>query len=79
MINGRNKKDDFTIFGKKKCNNSNNTKIKMQSGVNNKDNDNDIFIPNYEINYSIYFEYPYIFSIYYKIEEKSYFLRTLLW
>ena len=51
----------------------------MQSGVNNKDNDNDIFIPYYEINYSIYFEYPYIFSIYYKIEEKSYFLRTLLW
>ena len=75
MINGRNKKDGFTIFGQKKCNNSN-AEIPVENEVNNKNNDNDIFIPDFELNYSNYLGYPYIFSIYYKIEEKSYFLRA---
>ena len=75
MINGRNKKDGFTIFGQKKSNNSN-AEIPVENEVNNKNNDNDIFIPDFELNYSNYLGYPYIFSIYYKIEEKSYFLRA---
>ena len=77
MINGRNKKDGFTIFGQKMCNNSKG-EIQLQNEAINKDNDNDndIFIPDFELNYSIYLGYPYIFSIYYKIEEKSYFLRA---
>ena len=75
MINGRNKKDGFTIFGQKKCNNSN-AEIPVENEVNNKNNDNDIFIPDFELNYSNYLGYPYIFSIYYKMEEKSYFLRA---
>ena len=76
MINGRNKKDGFTIFGQKKNNSNSNTEIPIQNEVNNKNNDNDIFIPDLELNYSNYLGYPYIFSVYYKIEEKSYFIRA---
>ena len=39
-------------------------------------NNNDIFIPDYELNYSNYLAYPYIFTIYYKKEDKSYYLRA---
>ena len=76
MIKGRNKKDGFTIFGQKKNNSNSNTEIPIQNEVNNKNNDNDIFIPDLELNYSNYLGYPYIFSVYYKIEEKSYFIRA---
>ena len=76
MINGRNKKDGFTIFGQKKNNSNSNTEIPIQNEVNNKNNDNDIFIPDLELNYSNYLGYPYIFSVYYKIEEKSYFIKA---
>ena len=75
MVNGRNKKDGFTIFGQKKSSNSKNTnsEILNQKEANNND---DIFIPDYELNFANYLAYPYIFSIYYKIEEKSYYLRA---
>ena len=83
MVNGRNKKDGFTIFGQKrniKAKNSN-KKISFENEINNNqnqnnNNDNDIFIPDIEINFSKYLGYPYIFAIYYKREDKSYYIRA---
>ena len=67
MVGGRNKKDGFTIFGQNPEKSSN----------------NDMFIPDYELNISNNntnninnFFYPYIFSIYYKIEDKNYYIRS---
>ena len=66
MLGGRNKKDGFTIFGL-------NTE---------KSSNNDMFIPDLELNISNEninsnnFLYPYIFSIYYKREDKSYYIRS---
>ena len=65
MIGGRNKKDGFTIFGQNLEKNSN----------------NDMFVPDFELNLSNSinnnnFSYPYIFSFYYKIEDKSYYIRS---
>jgi len=62
MVGGRNKKDGFTIFGQDIEKNSN----------------NDMFIPDLELNLSNNnnFTYPYIFSIYYKMEDKSYYIRS---
>ena len=67
MVGGRNKKDGFTIFGQNPEKNSN----------------NDMFIPDFELNISNNntnninnFFYPYIFSIYYKIEDKNYYIRS---
>lgn len=62
MVGGRNQKDGFTIFGQNIEKNSN----------------NDMFIPDLELNLSNNnnFTYPYIFSIYYKMEDKSYYIRS---
>ena len=63
MVGGRNKKDGFTIFGQNPEKTSN----------------NDMFIPDFELNISNInnnFSYPYIFSIYYKIEDKNYYIRS---
>ena len=65
MVGGRNKKDGFTIFG-----------LNPEKGSNN-----DMFIPDFELNISNNnsnnnFLYPYIFSIYYKIEDKNYYIRS---
>ena len=83
MVNGRNKKDGFTIFGQKrniKAKNAN-KKISFEKEINNNqnqnnNNDNDIFIPDIEINFSKNLGYPYIFAIYYKREDKSYYIRA---
>ena len=62
MVGGRNKKDGFTIFGQNIEKNSN----------------PDMFIPDFELNLpnNNSFTYPYIFSIYYKLEDKSYYIRS---
>ena len=63
MVGGRNKKDGFTIFGQNPEKTSN----------------KDIFIPDLELNIlnnENNFSYPYIFTIYYKIEDKSYYIRA---
>ena len=61
MIGGRNKKDGFSIFG-----------LNLEKNSNN-----DMFIPDFELNLSnSNFSYPYIFSIYYKRENKSYYIRS---
>ena len=63
MVGGRNKKDGFTIFGQNPEKSSN----------------KDIFIPDLELNIlnnENNFSYPYIFAIYYKIEDKSYYIRA---
>jgi len=63
MVGGRNKKDGFTIFGQNPEKSSN----------------KDIFIPDLELNIlnnENNFSYPYIFTIYYKIEDKSYYIRA---
>ena len=61
MVGGRNKKDGFTIFGQN---------IEKSSN-------NDMFIPDIELNLpNNNITYPYIFSIYYKLEDKSYYIRS---
>ena len=84
MVGGRGKKDGFTIFGQKNIN----TDIKLDSNINNNDiidnknqikdkNDNNlIFKPDFELNYPESITYPYIFAIYYKKEDKSYYIRA---
>ena len=86
MVGGRGKKDGFTIFGKKNLN----KEIKLESNINNnnnqikdkevkdnsKNNDNCIFKPDFELNYPEVISYPYIFAIYYKKEDKSYYIRA---
>ena len=70
MVEGRNKSDGFAIFGQKKNSNS---EINEEKQIND---NNDIFIPDYELNYTKYLLYPYIFTIYYKKEDKSYYIRA---
>ncbi len=75
MIGGRNKKDGFSIFGQKKLNDSkNSSEVNEYSKINPK-NDN-YFIPDYELNYSKFLAYPYIFAIYFKKEENKYYIKA---
>ena len=72
MIDGRNKKDGVVIFGPKNENNENNNN-------NNQNNTNSItkssnFKPDFELNCES--KYPYIFSIYYIKESKSFNIRA---
>ena len=69
MVGGRGKKDGFAIFSKKNSVNQENQKKE-------EDNENHPFIPDYELNYEEDLSYPYIFAIYYKKEEKSYYIRA---
>jgi hypothetical protein len=64
MVGGRGKKDGFTIFGQKNGGNANNN------------SNEDKFKPDFELNYSEYLPYPYIFTVYYKKEEKAYYIRA---
>lgn len=69
MIGGRGKKDGFTIFGQKNINEDSDmddSKLENQNP----------FYPDYELNYSPYLSYPYIFAIYYKKEEKSFYIKA---
>ena len=64
MVGGRGVKDGFTIFGQ----------IKLNDKENKEENK---FSPDYELNYTEkYLLYPYIFAIYYKKEEKAYYIRA---
>ena len=86
MVGGRGKKDGFTIFGNKNIK----TEIKLDSNINNnnnqikdkeakdksKNNNNLLFKPDFELNYPELISYPYIFAIYYKKEDKSYYIRA---
>ena len=88
MVGGRGKKDGFTIFGlnnsKKEINSDENNKINNNNTINNeeevnakRDNEkNHIFKNDFELNYSETLSYPYVFVIYYKKEEKSYYIRA---
>ena len=84
MVDGRNKRDGFAIFGQKKYGNTNNSnsEIQVQNNINNlinnnnNNDNNDLFIPDIELNYSKYLAYPYIFAIYYKREEKKFYIRA---
>ena len=88
MVGGRGKKDGFTIFGlnnsKKGINSDENNKINNNNAINNeeevnakRDNEkNHIFKNDFELNYSETLSYPYVFVIYYKKEEKSYYIRA---
>ena len=79
MVDGRNKYDGFTIFGQKNIDGGNDMTSNLNSKISdlkpNIDNNN-IFTPDYELNYSKFLGYPYIFAIYYKKEEKSYYIRA---
>ena len=77
MIGGRNKNDGFTIFGNKISSTNSNAKNDKKNDIG-KDN-NDIFMPDFELNdlnNAKYLVYPYIFTIYYKKEDKSYYIRA---
>ena len=65
MIGGRGKNDGFTIFGQKNINDGNNNEVK-----------NEIFNADFEIEYAEKLLFPYIFVIYFKKEEKSYYIRA---
>ena len=73
MIGGRNKKDGFSIFSQKILQN---TKKSNVSEKDSKKNDDISFIPDYELNYSQYLSYPYIFTIYFKKEDKSFYIKA---
>jgi hypothetical protein len=88
MVGGRGKKDGFTIFGqnnsKKEINSKENNKINNNNVINNiekvnikqENEKNHIFKNDFELNYSETLSYPYVFVIYYKKEEKSYYIRA---
>ena len=88
MVGGRGKKDGFTIFGqnnsKKEINSKENNKINNNNVINNiekvnikqEKEKNHIFKNDFELNYSENLSYPYVFVIYYKKEEKSYYIRA---
>ena len=79
MVEGRNKKDGFTIFGQKIILNANisNLNSEVQNNDNNNNNEQDDKIINdFELNYTNDLPYPYVFAIYYKKEEKAYYIRA---
>ena len=79
MVEGRNKKDGFTIFGQKIVLNTNSSNLspEVQNNDNNNNNEqNDKIINDFELNYPSALPYPYIFAIYYKKEEKAYYIRA---
>ena len=79
MVEGRNKKDGFTIFGQKIIINANisNLNSEVQNNDNNNNNEQDDKIINdFELNYTNDLPYPYVFAIYYKKEEKAYYIRA---
>ena len=88
MVGGRGKKDGFTIFGlnnsKKEINSYENNKINNNNAINNEKEVNvkqeneksHAFKNDFELNYSETLSYPYVFVIYYKKEEKSYYIRA---
>ena len=75
MIGGRNKNDGFSIFGLKKF-----IDISKNSSENTEDDikpeNNNPFIPDFELNYPNFLSYPYIFTIYFKKEEKSFYIKA---
>jgi hypothetical protein len=88
MVGGRGKKDGFTIFGqnnsKKEITSDEDNKNKNNNDINNvedvnikqENEKNHIFKNDFELNYSETLSYPYVFVIYYKKEEKSYYIRA---
>ena len=88
MVGGRGKKDGFTIFGlnnsKKEINSDENNKINNNNAINNEKEVNvkqeneksHAFKNDFELNYSETLSYPYVFVVYYKKEEKSYYIRA---
>jgi len=80
MVEGRNKKDGFTIFGQKMFFNDKNSNLNSEAAPKNDNNNNneqnEKIINDFELNYSNFLPYPYIFAIYYKKEEKSYYIRA---
>ena len=59
MVGGRNKRDGFSIFGLKKDYDSDADDSNSKSEIGN------IFSSDYELNYSPFLSYPYIFTIYF--------------
>lgn len=79
MVEGRNKKDGFTIFGQKIVLNANSSNLnsEIKNNDNNNNNEqNEKIINDFELNYNNFLPYPYIFAIYYKKEEKAYYIRA---
>ena len=75
MIGGRDKRDGFSIFSQKICDNNLMSKTSKEINDLNEEN-NKMFIPDFELNYDKNLSFPYIFVIYYKKEEKCYYIRA---
>lgn len=74
MVGGRNKKDGFTIFGLKFLNLTKNSSEDSDVEAAQEKNENQ-YLLDFELNYAQYLSYPYIFAIYYKKEEKSFYIK----
>ena len=74
MIGGRKKNDGFSIFGQKKFCDSKNSSENSEDDIKSKGNIP--FIPDFELNYPQFLLYPYIFTIYFKKEEKSFYIKA---
>lgn len=74
MVGGRNKKDGFTIFGLKFLNQTKNSSEDSDVEAAQEKNENQ-YLLDFELNYAQYLSYPYIFAIYYKKEEKSFYIK----
>ena len=76
MVGGRNKKDGFSIFGQENINESSNSSELSNEHLKSKSKDDNRFTPDYKLNYSRFLSYPYIFTIYFKKEEKSFYIKA---
>lgn len=74
MVGGRNKKDGYTIFGQKFLNLTKNSSEDSDNEDSKEKNENQ-YLLDFELNYAQYLSYPYIFAIYYKKEEKSFYIK----
>jgi hypothetical protein len=73
MVGGRDKKDGFSIFGQKKIDGIKKSYEDSEEFI--KEEIDDTFTPDYELNYSQFLPYPYIFTIYFRREKKSFYIK----
>ena len=75
MVGGRNKRDGFSIFGQNIYKKT--KKIEEEDDAENlKSKNDDQYTLDFELNYSQFLSYPYVFSIYYKKEDKSFYIKA---
>ena len=73
MVGGRDKKDGFSIFGLKKREDTKRSYEDSEDFIKQENESN--FTPDFELNYSQILPYPYIFTIYFVREKKSFYIK----